>query len=288
MPKGPATKPSVRTDAAGSQRAYVVTGVIDSLGDLVLPGARFPLTEVSAVVRWLDELAQKGPAESREKTAALGLTVKQFESFLQGLAPAVGFSTQGMNRAEAVRKIAAKLSVPLELDAQTLAAADDSVSEELSAVSCGSALACLLRPAGLCLVARGDVSKPALAIVPSRQGLEIWPVGWPSQQPATNLFPSLYDMFNANVQGVPVTTVLDAVSQRLKLPILLDHNAMALQGIDPQKTPVNFPQSRTSYSKLLRGVLGQVKLRMELRIDEANRPLLWVTTLLPASPDAAK
>jgi hypothetical protein len=93
--------------------------------------------------------------------------------------------------------------------------------------------------------------------------------------------PSLYESFNANVQNVSVRRVLDALSKRMKVPILLDYNAMARHGVDPEKALVNAPQNRTSNSRLLSKILSQAKLKYEVRVDEAGNPLIWVTTTKP-------
>jgi hypothetical protein len=39
------------------------------------------------------------------------------------------------------------------------------------------------------------------------------------------------------------------------------------------------PASRTTYSLLLGKVLFQARLKSEIRIDEADGPLLWITTI---------
>ena len=93
--------------------------------------------------------------------------------------------------------------------------------------------------------------------------------------------PRVYESFNANVQNVSVHRVLDALSKRMKTPILMDYNAMARHGVDPEKALVNAPQSRTTNSRLLSKVLSQAKLKYEVRVDEAGNPVLWVTTTNP-------
>ena len=44
---------------------------------------------------------------------------------------------------------------------------------------------------------------------------------------------------------------------------------------------VSFPQSRTTYSIALRKMLFKAGLKFEVRVDEAGKPFLWVTTLKP-------
>jgi hypothetical protein len=263
---------------------YLVTGVITTGDELILPGRRFRVTEAPQLARWLNTLAEKGLKEKKEEPqGAFGLRAEQFEKAQKDLAQPVGFSTRGTDRAEAVRKIGEQLAGPLRIEGRSLeSAGDEKVAEELSGVSCGTALACLLRPAGLGLVprARGrdDVE---YRVVASKQGVDVWPVGWPSEKPLPQLLPAMYESFNANIQDVPVTTVLEAIGKRLKLPFLLDHNALARHGIEPDKKKVNSPQSRTTSNQLLRKVLSQAGLKSEVRLDEAGKPFLWVTTIKP-------
>ena len=88
----------------------------------------------------------------------------------------------------------------------------------------------------------------------------------------------MYEFLNANVQGVAITEVLKAVGGRPKMPVLMDHNALrAARGGAGEGDQV--PQSRTTYSILLRKALFQARLKHEVRMDEAGTPFLWITTI---------
>jgi hypothetical protein len=119
------------------------------------------------------------------------------------------------------------------------------------------------------------------AVLPAKRDMEIWPVGWPPEKPLPQVIPAMYESLNANIQDVPISTALDALSKRLKVPFLLDHNAMARHGIDPARKKVNSPQSRITYNQLLRKILSQAGLKSEVRVDEAGKPLVWITTVKP-------
>jgi hypothetical protein len=277
-------KVGVEVQGSDDNPTYLVTGMITAGDELVLPGRRFRIGEAPQVARWLTNLAEKGLKEEKEESqGAFGLRAEQFEKAQKDLAQPVASSTKGIDRSTVVRKIGEQLTAPLRVEGRLLESAeDDKVAEELSGISCGTALAYLLRPAGLGLVprARGrdDVE---YRVVASKQGVDVWPVGWPSEKPLPQLLPAMYESFNANIQDVPVTTVLEAIGKRLKLPFLLDHNALARHGIEPDKKKVNSPQSRTTSNQLLRKVLSQAGLKSEVRLDEAGKPFLWVTTIKP-------
>jgi len=278
------TVDQVGIEVRGTEAApvYVVTAVITSGDEVVVPGARFRSTELARLARWLKDLAQQGPAGERGGPTAFGLDARQFQQVHDDLAQTVSFSTAGTARSEVVQRIAQTLKLPLRLDPAHLEAiGQDKVPEELSGLSSGTALAYVLRAPGLCLVPGRGAAGPEYTIVAARPELQIWPVGWPPEKPDRDVAPILYEFLNVNVQGVSVSDVLKALGPRLKLPMLLDHNAMARHGVQPEKAAANLPQSRTTYSLLLRKVLFQAGLKSEIRVDEAGHPFLWITTLKP-------
>ena len=264
-----------------SAQVYSVTGQITAANEIRLSGARFRSGDAAGVARWLDDLARRGPVEQRPKMTAFGLDVNQFEQVHDDLTQTVGFSTLQMSRAEVVRKMAERLSFSLKIEQRQLRAMEnDKVAEELSGFSCGTALACVVRPMEMCLVPRLSAGGAIeYAIVSEREGVKPWPIGWEAKKSKRETLPGLLEFLNANLQGVPLTKVLDTLAERLGAPILMDHNAMARHGIDPAKIIINLPQSRTNYSSLLKRVLFQARMKSELRIDEAGSPLFWVTTI---------
>jgi len=278
--KQAAEKPEIRNLGTEISPLYQVVAVLTADETLLVPGARFHAGDVAQLKRWLDDLARNGPLESRPVKTAFGLEVAQFQQAEKDLGQLVGFPTAGVSRQEVIRRILRRLSVPLRTKPEKLPE-DDNVVEELSGLTCGTALACVLRPMGLCLVPQAERGSVGYSIVPSKPAAEVWPVGWPPEKPPGEVVPAMMEFLNANVQGVPVTKVIDAVSQRVKLPVLLDHNALARWGIDPEKSIVKLPQGRTTYSILLRNALAKARLKSEVRIDEAGHPFIWITTIKP-------
>jgi hypothetical protein len=280
--KQPADQPAVEKHGTENAPIYAVTGVIVSDDVLQVPGRRFKRSDLTAFRRWLDDLVQQGPEEQRPVKVAFGLDAQQLQLVQNDLGQSLGFSTEGVSRPEAIEKIARQLRYRLKLDGQKLAMGDeDKISEELSRLTCGTALAYLLRPLGLCLVPQGAAGGVEYAVMASAADLKAWPVGWEPEKPERELAPGLYEFLNVNVQGVAVTEVLKAVNKRLELPVLWDYSALARHGVEPAKTAVTLPKSRTTYSLMLRKVLFQAKLKSEIRVDEAGKPILWVTTVKP-------
>ncbi len=80
-------------------------------------------------------------------------------------------------------------------------------------------------------------------------------------------------------KGTPMIEALDAISKKIGAPILLDHNALAELNLELTKATVTVPPSRQApavlISKLLSG--ASPRLRSETRIDENDKPFIWVT-----------
>ncbi len=275
-------KVGIEVRGAGADRVCVVTGMLDSKNELVLPGGRYSLNQAAAAARWLRAVGQRG-SDKPSGQAAVGRSAQPFERLRKELAAPLELATRGKDRAEVARQIVAGLAIPVRLDASALDAMQgNTVAEELTGLSVGTALAAVLRPAGLCLVPRaGALGRGEFAVAPWRGAPEAWPVGWPPEKPVPDVLPTLFESFNANIENVPVDRVLDALGQRLKVPILYDHRAMARHGVDTAKATVRSPKSRTTYHNLLRKVLSQARLTYEVRVDEAGQPFVWVTTRKP-------
>ncbi len=263
---------------------YSVTGVITSAGDVVLPGARFRTTDAHRLARWLDELAQYGPSKGGPTKSAFGLSPRQFEALHKGLALPAAVSTEGVPRRRVIEQLAKRVGVPIRVEPRMLATIeeDDVVGEELSGLSCGTALAYAARPLGWCLVPGGSGRVGVeCALAKARPDTKAWPIGWEPEKRPGDVLPALFEFLNVNVQGVDVTRFLAAMQERLEVPVLVDHNALARHGIEPQESFINLPQTRTSYTLLIKKALYQAGLKYELRVDERDKPFLWVTTRKP-------
>jgi hypothetical protein len=276
-------KPGIDVQGSKERPLYVVTGIVQSRDELLLPGARFRRSEVGRLAQWLNELAEEGPPGQREGKGAFGLPVSRLRQIQEELAAPVGFSTRGMTREQVVEKIIEQLKSPVKIDAAAAARLPGgTVDEELTELACGAALAYVLRLSGNCLTVRRSGQTISLAATPVGPDVEAWPIGLSGEEERRELLPALFELHNVNVQNVSAATALGAIARLLKVPVLMDRKAMARHGIDPAKAMVSLPQSRTSYSLALRKLLFEAKLKFELRYDEAKKPFLWVTTIKPA------
>ena len=250
---------------------------------LHLPGGRFKTTDRAKLRQWLDRLRDGGAEGVTHERSAFGLLPSELQEVTDDLKRPVLSSTQDAAAASVVRQIAGTLGYPLQADAAAGRALKDiRIEDELRGMSAGTALAAVLRPAGLGLVperpGRGTLQ---YRIAKVGRGTTAWPVGWEPRQPTTKLLPKLYEFLNVEITGIPVSEALTAVAARIEAPMLFDRNAMALHGVDPSQVPAELPSKRISYSQTLRRLLAAAKLRYEVRVDEAERPFMWVTTVKP-------
>jgi hypothetical protein len=257
---------------------YIVTGQVVSRDEIRLPGAIFKRNEVKRLAAWLDDLAQNGPPDKRSQIVAFGLTGDQFDRVIKDLSAPVGFSTKGITCRDAVEKI---IKSRLR-DTPVPAFPNDKIEDELSELSCGTALAYLLQSAGYCFMPQASGGQIKYTVMQWHADLkEVWPVGRQPEKPIPAILPGLFEMCNVNVQNIPAAATLETIAKRLKTPVLYDRAALAKQKIDPAKAKVSFPNARTNYSMALGRMLFPAGLRFEVRQDEAGMPFLWVFTLKP-------
>ena len=274
--------PSIDAQGTKDRPTYVVTGVVQSRDQLSLPGVVFRRSEVGRLAQWLNELAEEGPPGRREAKGAFRLPLSRLRQIQQELAAPVGFSTRGMARDQVVDKILQQIKLPVTIDSAAVPRlAGGTVEEDLSELACGAALAYVLHNCGDCLTLGKSGQTITYTVAPASPDVEAWPIGLSGEDRRSQLLPALFAFHNVNVQNVSAVIALTAIGQQLKVPLLLDHKAMARYGIDPARVTVSFPQRRTTYSLALQRLLFEAKLRFELRYDEARRPFLWVTTLKP-------
>jgi hypothetical protein len=263
----------------GASRTIHVLGILTSRGTLRLPGGTFSLRDRKKLADWLKQ-STATPEDPAKRKSSFDLTDAQLADVKKDLGAAVDFSTKGVKLADLVQRIGRTVQEPITptAAAQQALAAGDVVRDEMKGLSCGTTLAAALRPMGLVLVPRPDRKGHAYVITSGRGLTEIWPVGWPTGDPPAKLVPNIVKVTGVDFQEVAASAALELLQPRLEVPFLLDHNSMAEQGIDLERTAVTVPPARRTYSNILQRVLYPAKMTSELRVDDAGRPLFWMTS----------
>lgn len=274
-------RPSIDRRGSDASPSYHVVGLLTAENKLRVPGGTFGVRDQARISAWVAKLKEGGEEGLSAKPGAFGLLPKQLLEVQQALGLPVTFSTVGLSASEVVTKLAADLPLKLLLDGATqqALAAPEKIADELQGLTTGTALAAAIRPLGLVLVPEKAAAGVQLRIVDSRAARESWPVGWPTKKLPKDVLPGLFKFLNVEVNDTPLGESLEAVRGRLEVPLLVDHNSLARQKVDLATTKVTLPKINTFYGRILDRLLVQAKLKYELRVDEAEHPFLWITTL---------
>ncbi len=276
----PADQPGIESRGTPKSPSFRVVGTLNGTR-LSVPGQQFSLNDRAGVAKWLKELGENGVAGVTERKGAFGLLAKQLVDVHDDLAQPVAFATKGLSAPEVVEKIDAQLKLKLDVsaDAAKALADDDPVRDELTGLSCGTALAAVARPAGAILQPQKPVGgELEYVLVKATAGAETWPIGWPPEQSDAKVLPQLLDSLTVEIKDVSAATAIAALQTRFKVPFLFDHNLLAKQRIDLSKN-VALPPKKMLYASALRQVLFQTGLKYSVRVDDAGAPLVWITTL---------
>lgn len=271
---------AVVTEGTADSPVYRVTGVLTERNELLLPGAKFSPRDGARISAWLEKLKEEGPGGEKQADTPFGLSGEELKRANADLSRPLGVSTKGVARPEALIAFLERRTLQLTAARNDLRALDpdDKIEEELKDVSAGTALACLLRPAGLGLVPqRGKSGSLEYVVAKPAAGEPVWPVGFPAEDQRKEKLPKLFEFFNVEIDEAALSDVLPALEKRLEVPFLVDHNGLALEDIDPAQVNVSLPSKRTTFGIALKKVVQQAKLKSELRLDEAGNPFIWIT-----------
>jgi hypothetical protein len=120
-----------------------------------------------------------------------------------------------------------------------------------------------------------------LAIVNSQKSQEHWPIGWPPEALPVKIAPKLFERLDLEIRGFPLQATLDAIEKRTEVNFVYDHNGIVRAGIETSEVNVSLVQNKVTYMTAIGKLLRQTKPGMiqELRVDEAGKPFLWISTM---------
>lgn len=268
----------------GGQTLITVTGVLSRNGQLSLPGATFSPRDAGRIRQWIEQLRADGATVTVSEKMAFGLTADQLVGLNNRLAQPAEFDTKGQKIGDVVTRIRQELNVPLQVEssARSKLAGEEIVAEEMHGLSVGTVLAAAVRPLGLVVVPTrplgGDVE---LTLVDSQSADEHWPVGWPIESAPAKTAPAIFERFNFELNQAPLSDALAAIEKKTSVPILYDHNALARDGLELSKIRVDYHKKKQTYFSVIDDLLAQSRprLKLEIRVDEAQRPFLWISTI---------
>ena len=277
-------QPAIETSGPEATPTHYVLGVLTARSQLRLPGGTFSLRDKARLKDWILRLSQNGQESVTTGRAAFGLSGRQLVAVHQALAAKVRTRTKGQRVEPMIAAIArgATEQVAIDSSVKDLVKGESLVADELTGLASGTSLAAILRPLGLVFVpvfSRGGGAQ--LRVMAVADAPESWPVGWPSEARPVDLVPKLFERLEVEIADTPLQEVLDSVQQRLGVPLLVDHVALARGKIDPSQAQVSYAKPRTYYKRILDETTRQAGLKVEVRVDEAGQTFLWLTTRGP-------
>lgn len=250
---------------------------------LQLPGKTFSIRDPGGIQNYLAGLRVDGSEMALAEKHAFGLTSEQLVQVHESLAGEVDISTLDKPVSDVVGHIFKKVDLELVLTSASrdVMRNDGRIKEELKGLSYGTALAAILRPWGKVLnVERKPGKAPRFAIANYNEVSEFWPVGWPNDKRTSEVHPKLMERQPIEIRNYSLSAVLDALQKRTEIPFLYDRNSIAKAGVDIAGTRVTIVKKQVAYKVAIQDLLSQTRprLRAELRIDEAEKPFLWIST----------
>jgi hypothetical protein len=278
-------EPEVSETGVGGNKSYRVVGVLTADGVLVLPGnKRFRKTDRTGLRAWLDELRTWGPQGSPEGQAAFGLSAEAVKALMDDIRRPSGLASTDLALDDAATQLARQFRHPVDLtdDQKAALARNGKVGVSLDKIALGTSLAYVLRPAGLVWYPeRTPTGEVRLRVVDSRQVQEFWPVGSEPDGRDVEALPILMEFIPVEIEPSPVLPVVETIRSRLDVPLVIDRNQLVKHGINLDAVQVSHPRKRSYYKKILETLLAPAGLQVQLRMDDNDKPFLWLTSLRP-------
>src|SRR5262245_13258117 len=278
----PGAAPASKRSGTDDAQNYHVVGILTADGKLNLPNrGKFSISDKARLAAWFDKLRADGIEAIATKPAAFGLLPSQLVEVHETLKVPVAFSTKGQPPRDVAKKIADTLPLKFITDpaSQRALSSPEPVADELQGLSAGTAIAAVLRPLGLVMVPEKAEGKLRLRIADSRGVKEHWPIGWPPKAAAGETVPELFKFLTVEITDFSLGETLQAIGGRVKVPMVIDYNALARLDVDLAKTKVELPKASIFYGKALDRILFQANLKYEVRTDEADKPFIWISGL---------
>jgi hypothetical protein len=266
----------------GSERAkiYRVTALLSG-ETLILPSdKRFSRRDAPRIEAWLEQLKENGPDVVTAEKGMFGLTAGQLAAIEKETRVPVAISTNGKAVSRVVDRIAENLQGRLLVDTATRTKLDQQppIRNEVMGLSTGTALAIILRSAGLSLLPRARRGRLEWMVIESRPQQEVWPIAWKSSQSPGRTVPALFETAQTQAVELPLRTALNELTAKMQVPLIFDDLRIAARSIDLDSS-VKMRAGRLRYHSILNHLLRQVDLDYEVRVDENDKPILWISTL---------
>ena len=265
-------------------RRVTVIGRMEKSGQLIFADRQFGEQDADKLNLWIRDLRTYGAQGSPHGQPLWGLTKAQFGLVFQPLAKPLKGDLQGESLETALGRFelgtyrlersgaAAKLCSELP--------ADRTVRQTFEGVTQGTALAAVLNEYGLgCYPHRMADGSVRLEVVTLAETQDVWPVGWPPDQPLNKLVPKYFTFTQIDIQKLPLQDVLDAAGDVIGARVFVDYAGLTGRGVKLESAVVTHPPKKTTWAMALKSLVFQVKGKPDIYVDEAGHPILWISPI---------
>ncbi|MDA8563287.1 hypothetical protein N9L06_02425 [Mariniblastus sp.] len=278
-------RPTIDEEEFGGSTIVSVKGVLKN-GRLLLPGGKFATSDAARIKEYLQKLRDDKVDVALADKKAFGLTAQQLAQVHEILSRKISASTVGLTPAEAVRLLVKQTNMQVQMatDVKARLNKGKALVDEREGLSAGTALASILRESGLGLMPKrpqgGSIEFHLVGLDFEKDSSQkdVWPIGWPSENPPVALEPRLFQRQDIRIERFPLSDALAAVSKRCGARVLYDRAEILNRHIDLAATEVSFARKQVTYmvtfGKLLRQ--SDPPLDIEVRVDEAGQPFAWI------------
>ncbi|WDI44137.1 hypothetical protein [Bremerella sp. P1] len=264
----------------GRTQSYRVTAILGRDQTLHMPdGKRFTKRNLGELPQWFQRIKVGGEDELMRQPASDGMTRAERNEVLLKLSKPLDFNTQDQPLAETLGAVRELTGLNFSASPAMIARVKMlKAKDELNGYCAGTAMAILLRAHGLIVVPKREVGGVVnLHVLPMGVSDDAWPVGQPLKRSPADTCPVLFQFIEVEINRTPLEKALGAIGPRLNTPMFFDHYKIVKDNIDTD-VDVRFPKDKTFYKKILDHILYQALLGIDLKVDEAGKPFLWITS----------
>jgi hypothetical protein len=106
----------------------------------------------------------------------------------------------------------------------------------------------------------------------------LWPIGWKPEQSFSEILPAYFRAIPLDVEDVEVSSLVGAVSDKIGVPGFSSAYELTAKRLDVNTLRYTRKNDRISPARLLTAVGDKLGLGFDVRVDEAGKMFLWVTT----------
>ena len=254
-------------------------------GSIRIGKQKFDIESTKLLTQTLDEIQRHGAKGPPDSNPTWGLTDEQFQEVTRLLGAPVENPVELQSSILAVESVGLPANMRMKFTEaarqQALAQRPESAPDtiELQGLTKGSAIAIVLAQYGLGFrpryVAPGQYD---MEIDRGHESNNLWPIGWKPAQSFSEILPTYLRAIPLDVEDVEVSALVGAISEKIGVSHFSSAYALTAKGLDINTLRYTRKDDRISPVRLLTAVGDKLELGFDVRVDEAGKLFLWVTT----------